>query len=154
MHFTVLYHRPVLTVVMNSRWYGWRCRLQLTLRMSLVWPQVVPLPPGIGYHWYHEGNPCKKCKIVRGFFLLIKGNICVILNHKKRKISQGDGGYTIVQNTYEIVVGTVHLVTKESFFVAKSSPPQVMLCVWVRESSALLWPQLIALIFDHLPQPV
>ena len=35
----------------------------------------------------------------------------------------------VVENTHEKVVGTVHLVTNENFFVAKSSAPLTMQCV-------------------------
>lgn len=35
----------------------------------------------------------------------------------------------VVENTHERVVGTVHLVTNENFFVAKSSAPLTMLYI-------------------------
>lgn len=51
----------------------------------------------------------------------------------------------VVENTHENGVGTVHLVTNENFFVAKSSAP--LLCV----NPALWWPPMALHQGKHLP---
>lgn len=53
-------------------------------------------------------------------YIGLKGNICVITDLRKNgQDSQGEETTCVFyKTTYEKVVGTVHLVTNESFFVA------------------------------------
>ena len=83
-----------------------------------------------GLHRHRGGHHRKKCNKVP-WAVTDKGNICVtIYSWTKRKKKGGGGVQThmlVVENTHEKVVGTVHLVTNENFFVAKSSAPLTVL---------------------------